>query len=66
MAISVCALGSGSKGNAILVSGGGHKILIDCGFGIRDLSARLMSQGYPLPSLTACLSPTSIQTISVL
>lgn len=55
MAISVCALGSGSKGNAILVSGGGHKILIDCGFGIRDLSARLMSQGVSLAELDGVL-----------
>ena len=45
MALSVCALGSGSKGNSVLVSNGKSNILIDCGFGIRELSARLMSQG---------------------
>lgn len=55
MAISVCALGSGSKGNSVLVSGGGHKILIDCGFGIRELSARLMSQGVALAELDGIL-----------
>lgn len=51
MAITVCALGSGSKGNAVLVSSEEHRILIDCGFGIRELSARLMSQGITLDTL---------------
>lgn len=55
MAISVCALGSGSKGNSILVCSGGHKIIIDCGFGIRELSARLMSQGATLAELDGIL-----------
>ena len=38
-------LGSGSTGNATVVEGsnGGHthRLLIDCGFGIRQLQARL-------------------------
>lgn len=55
MAITVCALGSGSKGNSVLVSNGEHNILIDCGFGIRELSARLMSQGATLAGLDGIL-----------
>lgn len=55
MAISVCALGSGSKGNSVLVTGNGHKILIDCGFGIRELSARLMAAGTTLAELEGIL-----------
>lgn len=55
MAIRVSALGSGSKGNSVLVTGSGHKILIDCGFGIRELSARLMALGTTLAELDGIL-----------
>ena len=45
MALRFCSLGSGSAGNATLVEARseGHvsRLLIDCGFGIRQLEARL-------------------------
>lgn len=34
-------LGSGSEGNGLLVEADGTRVLIDCGFGIRDTVARL-------------------------
>ncbi len=34
-------LGSGSEGNGLLVEAAGTRLLIDCGFGIRDTTARL-------------------------
>lgn len=37
----VSVLGSGSRGNAILVSAGGTRILVDAGFSARDLARRL-------------------------
>ncbi|MDR2172953.1 MAG: MBL fold metallo-hydrolase [Burkholderiales bacterium] len=35
------SLGSGSKGNALLVEAGGTRLMIDCGFGLRDTVRRL-------------------------
>ena len=39
------SLGSGSEGNGLLVEAGGSRVLIDCGFGIRDTVARLSRLG---------------------
>ena len=41
----VSVLGSGSRGNAILVEGGGTRILVDAGFSARDLARRLRLVG---------------------
>ncbi|WP_043110221.1 MBL fold metallo-hydrolase [Polycyclovorans algicola] len=41
MALRFASLGSGSKGNATVVEGGGTRVLIDCGFGLRETAARL-------------------------
>jgi phosphoribosyl 1,2-cyclic phosphodiesterase len=38
-------LGSGSRGNALLLESGGRFLLVDCGFGPRSLAARLRSVG---------------------
>ncbi|MDR0769767.1 MAG: MBL fold metallo-hydrolase [Burkholderiales bacterium] len=35
------SLGSGSSGNALLVEAGGVRLMIDCGFGLRDTVRRL-------------------------
>lgn len=35
------SLGSGSRGNALVVEAGSTRVLIDCGFGLRDTAARL-------------------------
>lgn len=39
--IDVCVLGSGSGGNSTIVSDGETNILIDAGFGVRDISGKL-------------------------
>ncbi|MEW5786400.1 MAG: MBL fold metallo-hydrolase [Pseudomonadota bacterium] len=48
-------LGSGSKGNAWLVEAGDTRILVDCGFGIRETERRLNRLGVEVDSLAAIL-----------
>ena len=38
------SLGSGSEGNALIVEVGQTRVLIDCGFRVRDTVARLQTQ----------------------
>src|SRR5262245_27067105 len=47
------SIGSGSEGNGLLVEAGTTRILIDCGFGVRDTAARLMRIGVEPESLDA-------------
>lgn len=49
------SLGSGSKGNAILVSAGKTAVLVDCGYGIKELKTRLERKGFPVENLSAIL-----------
>lgn len=49
------SLGSGSDGNGLVVEAGATRVLIDCGFGVRDTSARLARLGLEPSSLTAIL-----------
>ena len=53
------SLGSGSKGNALVVEAGGSgkktRVLLDCGFGPRDLSRRLARLGLVPQDLDAIL-----------
>ena len=39
------SIGSGSEGNGLVVEAGTTRILIDCGFGVRDTAARLARIG---------------------
>lgn len=39
------SLGSGSEGNGLVVESGSTRILVDCGFGVRDMTARLARRG---------------------
>jgi phosphoribosyl 1,2-cyclic phosphodiesterase len=48
-------LGSGSKGNAVLIECDGSRVLIDCGFGTRTIAGRLKSIGVEPESIDACL-----------
>jgi phosphoribosyl 1,2-cyclic phosphodiesterase len=48
-------LGSGSRGNAILVECEGSRLLIDCGYGTRTLAGRLKTIGVKPDSIDACL-----------
>jgi phosphoribosyl 1,2-cyclic phosphodiesterase len=41
MTLSVCSLGSGSKGNSVYVTNGTTSFLIDCGLSIADITMRL-------------------------
>jgi phosphoribosyl 1,2-cyclic phosphodiesterase len=51
--VRFACLGSGSEGNGLLVEAGGTRILIDCGFGIRDTIARLARLSVEAESIAA-------------
>jgi len=51
----LCALGSGSRGNATLIDSGSSRILIDCGFAARELAERAEHAGFDLATLDAIL-----------
>jgi phosphoribosyl 1,2-cyclic phosphodiesterase len=53
--LSVCILGSGSRGNAIHVSDGTTSILVDAGFSAREIDRRLRSRGLDPEHLSAIL-----------
>ena len=48
-------LGSGSAGNAVLVECGGSRVLVDAGFGVRELAGRLRRIGVAPESIDACV-----------
>lgn len=48
-------LGSGSKGNATLVEHGKTRLLVDCGFSVRELERRMALMGIAGNSLSAIL-----------
>lgn len=52
-ALRFASLGSGSRGNALLVEAGGTRILLDCGFGLDDSVRRLARLGIAPESVTA-------------
>lgn len=54
-AIHLRALGSGSSGNAALVTGGGSSLLVEAGFSCRELERRLTRAGCEPGSLDAVL-----------
>jgi phosphoribosyl 1,2-cyclic phosphodiesterase len=49
------SIGSGSEGNGLVVEAGRTRVLIDCGFGVRDSAARLLRAGVEPESLSAIL-----------
>ncbi|MEM9604764.1 MAG: MBL fold metallo-hydrolase [Pseudomonadota bacterium] len=53
--LSFLSLGSGSKGNATLVRGGDTLLLVDCGFSLRDIDARMRSVGLAVSDLSGVL-----------
>lgn len=48
-------LGSGSRGNATLIESGGYRLLVDNGFGLRELETRLHSLGVHPTEIEALL-----------
>lgn len=53
--IRFASLGSGSKGNALLVEAGRTRVLLDCGFGPRELARRLARLEVAPDSIAAVL-----------
>ena len=49
------SLGSGSKGNALLIEADGTRLLLDCGFGLKEVTARLFRLGVVPSELDAIL-----------
>lgn len=49
------SIGSGSEGNGLVAEAGTTRVLIDCGFGVRDTAERLARLGVAPESLTAIL-----------
>ncbi len=49
------SLGSGSEGNGLVVEAGSTRVLIDCGFGVRDTTVRLARLGLEPGALAAIL-----------
>lgn len=48
-----CSLGSGSSGNATVVEAGRSRVLIDCGFSLRELDVRLARAGLQASGIDA-------------
>ena len=49
------SLGSGSRGNALLVEAGDVRVLVDCGFPAREIERRLVGKGVDPATLDALL-----------
>src|SRR5262245_37868330 len=49
------SLGSGSRGNALLVESGATRVLLDCGFGLSEVTVRLERLGIEPDGLDAIL-----------
>jgi phosphoribosyl 1,2-cyclic phosphodiesterase len=49
------SIGSGSEGNGLVVEAGSTRLMIDCGFGVRDTAARLARIGVEPDSLDAII-----------
>jgi phosphoribosyl 1,2-cyclic phosphodiesterase len=53
--VRFASIGSGSEGNGLVVEAGSTRVLIDCGFGVKDTVARLARHGIEPEQLTAIL-----------
>lgn len=53
--IRFASLGSGSSGNGLLVESGATRLMVDCGFGLREVTARLHRLGLEPAGLTGIL-----------
>ena len=52
--VKIWVLGSGSRGNAVLVDCDGSRMLVDCGYGTRTLASRLKAIGVKPESIDGC------------
>jgi phosphoribosyl 1,2-cyclic phosphodiesterase len=55
LSVHVLSLGSGSSGNALLISAPGCNLLVDCGLGVRTIAAGMKSLGLDWGSLSGVL-----------
>lgn len=55
MTLRFASLGSGSKGNATLIEYRGTRVLVDCGFNVRETERRLQRLGLEVEALDAIL-----------
>lgn len=55
LSMRFASLGSGSKGNALLIEAGGTRVLLDCGFGPRNLAQRCLRLGVEADTLDAII-----------
>ncbi len=53
--MKIASLGSGSKGNATLISNGETSLLIDCGFSLKKIEEKALCFGFNLAELNAIL-----------
>jgi phosphoribosyl 1,2-cyclic phosphodiesterase len=53
--VRVWVLGSGSRGNAVLIESGEARLLVDAGFSVRTLHARLRAAGIAPESIASCI-----------
>jgi phosphoribosyl 1,2-cyclic phosphodiesterase len=53
--VRFASIGSGSEGNGLVVESGATRVLIDCGFGVKETAARLARLGIEPESLAAIL-----------
>ncbi len=53
--LTIGPLGSGSKGNALIISAGGESLAVDAGFSRREMLARIASHGLTAQTLRAVL-----------
>jgi len=53
--VRLWVLGSGSGGNAVLVEAGGSRVLVDAGFGPRELASRMRAIDVAPASVEACI-----------
>jgi len=53
--VRFASIGSGSEGNGLVVEAGDSRVLIDCGFGVRDTAARLGRLGLAPQHISAIL-----------
>ncbi len=51
--LRVSVLGSGSKGNSVLLEAHGRRLMVDCGFSCRDLEQRCRARGVELRKVDA-------------
>ena len=49
------SLGSGSRGNALVVEAGKTRVLLDCGFGLKETESRLARLGLAPDNVNAIL-----------